>query len=281
MIIDLHTHFLDGKKHLMPTLVDDMSRCCINTNIWQYSEAAYLEATAAADRCVVFGLRAKKTGWDVPNEFVADFVRRHSEKYIYFASIDPSEADHMDQLHREVEVNGAKGVKLGPVYQGIHPLDDGYRGIYAYCEQNGLPIMTHMATTFASGVPLEYARPIHMDAVACEYPQLKIVLAHLGHPWSTEALSIIRKQKNVYADLSALYYRPWQFYQTMLLAAEYCCGDKIFFGSDYPATTTRSSLDGIRGVNDVIADTNLPRVPMEMIEGIIHRDSLGELGIDA
>ena len=279
MIIDLHTHLLRRDTDLAPALLEDMVRCGVDLAMWDYTEAEYLCATEAADRCVVFGLRAQKTGWHAPNAVVADFVRRHPGKYVYFASIDPAEPDCMEQLRHE-HVAGARGVKLGPVYQGVHPLDARYGPIYAFCQREGLPIITHMATTFASGVPLEYARPVHMDEVACRYPQLRIVLAHLGHPWSGEALSIIRKQPNVFADLSALYYRPWQFYQTMLLAAEYGCEQKIFFGSDFPATTTADSLAGIRRVNDVVRGTGLPLVPEVLIEDIIHRDSLAMLGID-
>ena len=171
-------------------------------------------------------------------------------------------------------------MKIGPVYQGVHPLDSRFYAIYEYCEQNGLPIMTHMATTFSSGVPLDYARPIHMDQVACDFPRLKIVLAHLGHPWEGETLAIIRKQENVYADLSALYYRPWQFYNAMRLAVEYNCCSKILFGSDFPATTTQSSIDGLRQMNQIIMASQLPVIPEATIESIIHRNAFAALNIN-
>ena len=274
MIVDVHTHFLRYETDMLPVLRGDMTRVGMNPEQWRFTESDYLEATRAADRVIVFGLRAKKTGWAGDNGYVADFVRRHPEKYTYFASVDPGESDVMEQLEFEVGANNARGVKVGPVYQGFHPLDPVYDPIYGYCEAHGLPLMTHMATTFSSGVPLDYARPIHMDTVACRYPGLKIIIAHIGHPWSDEALAVIRKQPNCYADISALYYRPWQFYQTMRIAAEYGCGDKLFFGSDYPATTTGSSIDGLRGVNGILGNSGLPPVPENMIEDILFRDAM-------
>jgi predicted TIM-barrel fold metal-dependent hydrolase len=166
------------------------------------------------------------------------------------------------------------------VYQGVHPLDPRYYEIFGYCQKYGLPVLTHMATTFSSGTPLEYARPVHMDQVALDFPDLRIVLAHLGHPWEGETLAVIRRNANLYADISALYYRPWQFYNSMRLAEEYRVTGKILFGSDFPFTTTQGSLDGVRDLNGILAGSGLPRVSAELIEQLIQADALGALGLD-
>jgi hypothetical protein len=60
----------------------------------------------------------------------------------------------------------------------------------------------------------------------------------------------------------------------MRLAVEYGCAHKILFGSDYPATTTESSLKGLRNINNIIKDSGLPAIPEEVTEGIIYRDSI-------
>lgn len=279
MIIDIHTHLLDFGRHADEKLRDDLERCGIGGKAYTFTQEEYLEGTSGADRAVVFGIRAQKTGWRVDNSFVSDFVRRHP-KYVYFASIDPMDADFMEQLSCEHRIRHCKGVKLGPVYQGIHPLDPRYYRIYRYCEEQGLPIITHMATTFSSGVPLDYARPAHMDQVACDFPNLKIVMAHLAHPWIEECVAAVRHQPNLYADLSALYYRPWQFYQAMTCIQEYQIGEKILFGSDFPATTTAQSIQGVREVNRIVEGTSLPKIPSELIESILQKDSLSLLGID-
>jgi predicted TIM-barrel fold metal-dependent hydrolase len=280
MIVDIHTHLVNFDKDFGEPLRSDLTRCGISHDTWRFSEADYLENTKGADRVVVFGIKARKTGWNVSNEAVSAFVGRHSEKYIFFASIDPTDDKFYEELRYCHATLGCKGVKLGPIYQGLHPHDPKYYRIYDYCEQNRLPILTHMATTFSSGVPLEYARPIHMDKVSCDFPGLKIVLAHLGHPWETETLAVIRKQPNVYADLSALYYRPWQFYNAMRLAVEYGCCDKILFGSDFPATTTCDSIKGLHSMNRIVEGTGLPLIQEDIIEQIINRDSLNILGIE-
>ena len=279
MIFDIHTHLMDFSRHMDKKLKDDIVRCGIDLNMYDFTEAEYEKATSAADKAVVFGIRAKKTGWNVSNGFVYDFVAKHSNKYIYFASVDPLENDYMEQLAFEHKERRCKGVKLGPIYQGLHPHDPAYYKIYGYCENHRLPIMTHMATTFSGGVPMEYARPVHMDKVACDFPELKIVMAHLGHPWIEECIAAVRHQSNLYADISALYYRPWQFYQAMTLINEYGVANKIFFGSDFPATTTADSVTGLKEVNRIVENSSLPRVPDEVIENILYKDSLSVLGI--
>jgi predicted TIM-barrel fold metal-dependent hydrolase len=277
----MHTHLLNFKD-FGENLREDLVRSGIRHDIWTYSEEDYIAATSAADKVIVFGLKAQKTGWNCPNEPVADFVSRQNnnnknDKYIYFAAIDPFQDDFMQDLKYNHTVLKCRGLKIGPIYQGVHPCDKKYYEIYDYCEKNSLPIITHMATTFSSGTPLDYARPYHMDTVACDFPKLKIVLAHLGHPWEGETLAIIRRTENVYADISALYYRPWQFYNSMRLAVEYGCTHKLLFGSDYPATTTENSIKGLRNINHVIKGSGLPFIPEEITEGIIYRDSLAIL----
>jgi predicted TIM-barrel fold metal-dependent hydrolase len=60
---------------------------------------------------------------------------------------------------------------------------------------------------------------------------------------------------------------------------EYHADHKVLFGSDFPFTTTESSLDGVRGLNGVLAQSGLPPIPAEVIEGIINRDALTLLGL--
>ena len=279
MIVDIHTHFLDFDRDCGAQVAADLERCGMSAATWRFTPEEHLRATEGAEAAVVFGLRAARTGWRVPNDAVAAHVQRAPERLIFFASIDPAESGYMEELERCHRELGCQGVKIGPVYQGVHPLDRRFREIYAYCQKHGLPVVAHMATTFSSGVPLEYARPIHIDQVSCEFPELKVVISHLGHPWEGEAIAVVRKQANVYADVSALYYRPWQFYNALRLAVEYKAEGKLLFGSDYPATTTADSIRGLRAVKAVLGKSGLPEVPEAVVEGIINRDSLGLLGL--
>jgi predicted TIM-barrel fold metal-dependent hydrolase len=279
MIVDVHTHVFRPETDFGPRLQADLKRCGVDPASWSNVGKRHLETTTAADVAIVFGLQGAATGWNVPNDIVADHVRLAPERLVFFASIDPGQSGFLEELERCHRDLHCHGVKLAPIYQGVHPLDNRYRQIYAYCEKNHLPILIHMATTFSSGTPLEFARPAHMDQVALDFPELKIILPHMGHPWEGETIAVIRRNANVYADVSALHYRPWQFYNSMRLLTEYRADSKVLFGSDFPFTTTQDSLNGMRGINSVVKPAGLPPVPEEVIEGIIHRDALQLLGL--
>ena len=85
--------------------------------------------------------------------------------------------------------------------------------------------------------PLRYAHPLLMDEIAIRFPELRVVMAHMGHPWQRETIVTIRKHPHVYADVSALFYRPWSFYEGLRLATEWGALDKLLFGSDFPIAT--------------------------------------------
>jgi predicted TIM-barrel fold metal-dependent hydrolase len=279
MIVDVHTHVFDASRDFGPKLRADLARCEIDPAAWGDVAARHLEVTRAADVAVVFGLQASATGWDIPNDAVAAHVGRAPERLLFFASVDPLQAGCMGELERCHQELGAVGVKLSPLYQNVHPRDPRYLEIYRYCARHGLPVLFHSGTSFVGGTPLDYSRPVHFDALAVEFPELRMVLAHLGHPWEGELIAVIRRHPHVYADLSALYYRPWQFYNSMRLLVEYRTEAKVLFGSDFPFTTTGDSLAGVRGVNSILAQSGLPPVPAQVVEDIIHRDALGLLGL--
>ena len=120
-----------------------------------------------------------------------------------------------------------------------------------------------------------------MDRIATIFPNLRVVMAHIGHPWQIDCLVVIRKHPNVYADISGNFYRPWSYYNAFRMATEWGVMHKLLFASDFPIATPQETLDALSTVNDCIAGTSLPEVPRDELEAIIHRPSLELLGLDA
>ena len=138
------------------------------------------------------------------------------------------------------------------------------------CVRHDLPLTMHMGTTFARNAPIELGRAIHVEPVALRYPDLKLICAHMGHPWYEETIAVVRKQPNVVCEISALFYRPWQFWNILACAQEYRMTDKIFFGTDFPFSGVQESIDGLKNVNRVVEGTGLPRIAADVIDGILH-----------
>jgi uncharacterized protein len=244
------------------------------------AEEEHWDAMKPVDRAIVFGFHSKHLGLVVPNERVRKYVAQHPEKLIGFACLDPTEPEYLEEMEKCFLQDGFRGLKLAPIYQNFHVMDERMQPVYAFCEKRGIPVLVHQGTTFPRRAPLKYALPIQIEDVALEYPDLKIVVAHMGHPWVEDAVVLIRKQPNVYSDISALYYRPWQFYNALMLAQEYGCGYKLLMGSDYPFTTPASTIAALRDVNHITGHSGLPRIRENLTEGIIERDTVKLLGLD-
>ena len=78
-----------------------------------------------------------------------------------------------------------------------------------------------------------------------------------------------------------MHYRPFQLYHSLMLVQEYGVWDKVLFGTDYPFTTVKATLEGMRGLNGMLEGTMLPRLNMDKMERMFERDTLGVLGISA
>jgi len=121
--------------------------------------------------------------------------------------------------------------------------------------------------------PLKYAFPVLLEDVALSFPDLIVIIAHMGHPWEPDTIALIRKQPNFYADVSALTPRPYRLYNDLVLAMEYGVLNKLLFGSDYPVITPMQTIEGLRSVNVFAEGTNLPKVPNDAIDAIISRNA--------
>ena len=275
MIVDVHSHVWTYPDHFDESFTEGLRAArpgvAINLTV---SFEPFMEAMRPCDRVICFGLRGLKTGLHVPNEHVAEFVAKAPTKLIGFMSIDPTEPGWLDDFERSHRDLRLKGVKLGPIYAGFDPTSPALDPLYERCVKHNLPVLIHVGTSFVRFGPLEWSKPCLIDAVARKFPDLRIIMAHLGHPWEGETIAVIRKHPNVYSDISALHYRPWQFYHSLMLAQEYGAMGKLLFGSDYPLTTPGASLEGLRTINRFCAGTSLPRVSEQALEELIHRDAV-------
>jgi len=276
---NIHTHTWDQALHLQPETVReaDIARGFPLDMTVRFD--TFMQDMQPFEKVAVFGLKARLTGYWVPDQYVADFVARAPHQLYGFASCDPTQPACMEELHHAIEHLHLVGVKMGPIYAGFDPRDPRCDPVYRYCQERGLPILFHSGTTYNRAAPLGYTRPWLFDEVAIRYPDMRMVLAHLAHPFGDECLVVIRKHPHVYADISAIYYRPWQFYNSMILAQEYHVTHKLLFGTDYPFTTASDSIKGVRGVNDIAGQSGLPRVSSQVIEEILARDAFALLGI--
>jgi predicted TIM-barrel fold metal-dependent hydrolase len=276
---NIHTHTWNERLHMTDFFVKEAELSRGFKFDLSVDFDAFMADSAPFDKVVVFGAKARLNGLWVPDDYVAEFVARAPAKLIGFAACDPTQPNHMDELRIGIDELHLRGVKMMPMYAGFDPRDERCEPVYAFCESRGLPILFHSGTTFNRAAPLGYTRPWLWDEVAIKHPELRMILAHVGHPFCEECLVVIRKHPHLYADISALHYRPWQFYNMLIAAQEYNVTHKLLNGTDYPFTTGQGSIDGLRNINSIAGNSGLPRVTEKTIEGILNRDALSLLGI--
>ena len=281
-MIDVHTHVPTHRERVPPEEVVENDkwrpdRVVRVTTTWAEYEQAFVDVALS----VVFTIARDKTRIDPAlNDSVAAFVADAPGRRIGFLSVHPEVDGAPAELERAHFELGLKGVKLGPNYQLFDPLEPPALRVYELAEKSGLPVLFHQGASPVREAPLRYAHPLLMDEVAIRFPELRVVMAHLGHPWQRETIVTIRKHPHLYADVSALFYRPWSLYEALRLATEWGVLEKLLFGSDFPIATPQETAAGLRSVNDPIAGTSLPPVPLEEIEAIIERDPLPLLGLE-
>ena len=280
MIVDCHSHIWEYPGHLTDGFVAEAYARARGMKLdLHVPYERHFAAMKGVGKVIVFGMRANHSGIMTPNQYIADYQDAHPDKVIGFAAVDPTCDNVRDTLEEGVKL-GLRGVKLGPIYQNIHPTDSRMMPVYEFCEAHRLPIMIHQGTTFPTKAPLKYSLPILLEDVALAFPDLKLVIAHLGHPWMDDTIVLIRKQPNFYSDISALHYRPWQFYNGLMSAKEYGVWEKLLFGTDFPFTTSEASIDALRNINRIVEGTGMPRFEEEEIEGLIHSPTLELLGLE-
>jgi uncharacterized protein len=244
----------------------------LDKHVYDAKPDDHWRVSSSVQKVVVFGLQAKASGMWVPNEIIAEYAAAHPEKIEGWASVDPTQPDHLEQLDYCVKHLKLKGLKLGPVYQHFDPRDPKYWGVFHKCREYGLSVMWHQGTTFPSEAKLRWGLPLQLEDVAMEFPDVKMIIAHLGHPWETDVMVLIRKCPNVYTDISAVHYRPWRYWQALVTAMEYGVEHKILPGSDFPSATMEHIVSGLRSVNKIVEGTGLPKIPVEVQDRILYEN---------
>jgi hypothetical protein len=177
------------------------------------------------------------------NDEVAEVVRRFPRQFIGFASVDPWKGRAaVDEMKRAITELGLRGAKFHPGLQAFQPDDPRFYPLYEEIAQLGVPALFHTGTNALGagvgggmGVKLDYTRPIYLDTVAAEFPNLTIIGAHPAWPWHEEMLAIIGHKANVFMDLSG--WSPKYIPKIVLDEARTRLCERILFGSDYPFIT--------------------------------------------
>lgn len=174
--------------------------------------------------------------YHVPYRLVAEAVEKHPDRFLGLAGIDPTEGmAGVRALEKAVRDDGFIGAHLYPHWFELAPDHARYYPFYAKCVELDVPIQMQVGQSLVydrSYPRRSVGRPITLDAVACDFPELKLIGIHIGIPWTDEMIAMAWKHANVFigSDAHAPRYWPESFVHYINSYGQ----DKVIFGTDFP-----------------------------------------------
>ncbi len=248
MIIDCHCHLfyennLESIKALQNKFVNFENYSFYKRMINEVMKVNSISTEDIIEKTVY---HAKKAGFDkivlLPlsvneNKIVKEWSKRYPQLFIPF--YNPPEKSNYDQILTDVstalEKDNYKGLKIMLPFRKKFLNDKSLFAAWEIAENKKVPVIFH------TGYPppgtkkfvLKYANPIYLEDVIESYPNLNIIIAHMGFPFVNIALSLAVQCPNIYVDVSNLMYMQPNNLKNLLLQAKEMIGvNKIIFGSD-------------------------------------------------
>lgn len=207
------------------------------------------------------GIGEAEESIDEINRFYGSLAREHPDRIVAFAGVDPRRRDAVEILDRAVNSYGCRGLKYHPT-TGFYPDGEESYRVIEKADELGIPMLSHtgpMSRPFKS----KYARPVFLDSVVTDFPNLTVIAAHMGLAWHEELIGLIAANRTTfYADLSAnqlLAVRDFEAFCRMLRNAFDEAGvSKFLWGSDNPILElmlpVRHWLEMIRSLPETVPD---------------------------
>lgn len=216
-------------------------------------EAGLEKALIPAIRMMSY--QKKTMVWDIREEEVHEAVKDHPDRLVGLCGFNPLEKmDGVRNVERWVRDFGFRGVYIHTYGFGIALDHRLYYPLYAKCVDLGVPVSMQVGHS-AEHMPNELGRPIHLDNIALDFPELKIIGAHTGWPWTEEMISLAWKHENVFLGIDA--HHPKYLEPSVVHFMKTRGRKKVLYGTNYPAVTHKDSIDAIRndlGLSDDIAE---------------------------
>ena len=194
---------------------------------------------AGVSRAVILGQDAHATpnrsfrNYTLRNEELARISARSGGRLVPFAGVDPNASpEAVKELKRAVGTLGARGLKVHSSANSVYPTDPRMQPLYELCQEKGLPILFHTGTTGLGDCEIKYSKPEYLDEVCQKFPDLKVVMAHFGWPWTDVSIAVALRNPNVFIDVSG--WKPRYIPASLLPYLNGILSDRFLFGTDYP-----------------------------------------------
>jgi predicted TIM-barrel fold metal-dependent hydrolase len=216
---------------------------------------AYLNKMDAAgiQRSLLIAVRCGdlnvKGSFEIPYSRVAEVCAGSPDRFSGLAGVDPFRGmQGLRDLEYAVKHLGFVGAHLYPHWFGLAPDDAKYYPYYAKCCELDIPIMMQVGQNLIYSrtrrLP-SVGRPICLDKIAIDFPELKLLGIHIGVPWTDEMIAMAWKHENVFIGVDA--YAPKHWPEQIVRYLNSYGREKVLFGTDWPV------IDPERAVREIEA----------------------------
>ncbi|HYW03648.1 MAG TPA: amidohydrolase family protein [Gammaproteobacteria bacterium] len=195
---------------------------------------------AGIERSLLIAVRAgdirMQGSAEIPYAQVAQYCRAFPDRFSGLAGVDPFRGMRgVAELEEAVRGHGFVGAHLYPHWFELPPDHAKYYPYYAKCCELGIPIMMQVGQNLvynrARALP-SVGRPICLDRVAIDFPELRLIGIHIGVPWTDEMIAMAWKHENVFIGADA--YAPRYWPPQLVHYLDSYGRDKVMFGTDWP-----------------------------------------------
>ena len=218
------------------------------------------------------------------NKIIGDVAQKYPDRVMALAGIDPRRSEAPDMLKQCFEEFGVRGLKYHPD-DGYDPCGpESYRLLELLVKYNGI-LLTHTGPLSPPSRP-KFAEPGLLADLAVDFPELKVIAAHMGminwRPWA----ALAAHQPNLYGDLAM--WDPYAFGKYNLFCRDlrdlmdYAGSSKVLFGTDNPIP---SIIEPTRNWVQLLKDlpTKAPEgihFSREEVDGILGGNAAAILGLE-
>jgi predicted TIM-barrel fold metal-dependent hydrolase len=170
------------------------------------------------------------------NKRTAELISQLPGRVIGNAIVNPHEImNAVRELEWTVKELGFRCVYASPYRWGIRADDHKFYPIYAKAVELDIPVIIYSTMNYRTDLPMDIGRPLYLDKVAMDFPELKIVASCGGWPWINEMVGVARRHQNIYIDTSIHrpkhLAKPGSGWEMLMQFGNTLLQDRIVFGS--------------------------------------------------
>ena len=205
-----------------------MVRCSTDEYIELMDKAGYDKVMISMPK--IYSWHDKKLAIDYNIDDVYETIKQYPDRLIGLAPYDPFDpVKSVYNIEKSVKEYGFKGVYSHTLGQNIPPNHRLMYPCYSKCMELDIPFSLQVGHSLEL-LPSDPGRPIYLDQVALDFPELKINASHTGWPWCEELTALAWKHPNVYLDISA--HLPKYLDKTIVQFMTTRGQNKVLFGTN-------------------------------------------------